>query len=106
MPGQTRRRIWRVTLENPLTGGPRSATFHECEVVRVLDDGEKMTERTDDIFMEYDNPAEVLALVNPLDDSVIGQTTLAAVLTHIHSLARHAQYKRDNLKEAEGAVPP
>ena len=102
-PGNTiggrRRHIWRITCENPLVANSdftqSFATFHEQDVILDINGIERSLGRTDDIVLHYTDPNIVMPLLNPADGTVIGSTTLGAVLVAIYTLSRYAQSQRD-----------
>lgn len=49
------------------------------------------------ISVPMDDPSKILTLRNPLDDSIIGESTLGAVQAHIYSLYRQVCEERDAL---------
>lgn len=100
-PGDTRRRIWRNTNENPLNAYP-SASFHEQEVIRTKDGQEVVLSNSSVRILNvaYTDPSTVIKLKNPMDDSLLGTLTFAEIYTVIYSLGRYAQEMQDLADEA------
>lgn len=100
-PGDTRRRIWRNTNENPLNAYP-SASFHEQEVIRTSDGKEVVLSDSvvRNLNVAYTDPSTVIKMKNPVDDSLLGSLTFAEVYTVIYSLGRYAQEMQDLADEA------
>lgn len=93
--GDTRRRIWRVTCENPLNGIP-SATMHEEDVVRVANGEVSFNDHpAAPLHHVPTDPSEIVEIRNIADDTLLGTTTLGQIHTLIYSLGRHLQKLRD-----------
>lgn len=92
-PGDTRNRIWRMTMENPLGGTPMCYA-HEELVIRTAD-GERAVGRSRDMQKSPTDLAEVVELRNPDGDALLGSTTIGAIYAAIYSLGRHMQKAAD-----------
>lgn len=99
VPGDSRRRIWRLLFENPLNGTP-SATLHEEEVILTKDGVEQTLRRTRDIALNYSDPNEVMNKLHPQDESVIGTLTFMDAFLTLFALGRHAEHKQDVIDQA------
>ena len=101
-PGDTRVRLWRMQIENPLTALPYMK-FHENEVIQNSDGDEKELDRTRDIDLPYDPDTaagKMIQIRNPEDDSdsdLFGETeiSLEDVYKVLYSLGRYAQEEQD-----------
>jgi hypothetical protein len=85
-------RAKRVILENPLGGTP-SAAFIEQQALTV--DGETITRDIGALNESMIDPNTTFPLLNPPDDSVIGQATYADLYALVYSLHRHLAGIRD-----------
>lgn len=104
-PGDLRRRVWRVGMENPIDpGSKKSASFHECEVMRDKKGIEREVEKLPAVTIVYEDPTEVVDVIDLATNAKIGETTLGAILVSLNSLARHAQKKRDVAETARIAA--
>lgn len=101
-PGDTRDRIWRATIENPLQHDPgvepsRTVTIHEEVAIRTKDGVEVSIDKTSSVTAcdaELDND-KVVDLLHPVTHEVLGKTTLGACKAHIYTLLHQIQLDRD-----------
>lgn len=97
-PGTTRRRIWRMTMENALGSVPR-CDAHEEEVI-LSAAGERSIGRTRDLSKTPANPDEVVELRHPVTHALLGHTTIAQIHAMIYSLGHHMQLQDDARRAA------
>jgi hypothetical protein len=94
LSGERYTRAKRVVLETPLGGVPQAA-FIEQDVLIVGE--ETITRDTGAINAAMTDPNTAFPLLNPADDSVIGEATYAEVYALIYSLYRKLAADRDNV---------
>ena len=107
-PGDTRRRIWRLTGENP-NGALPSMVFHEQEVIRTTEGTEAIIQqRTRDMERTYD-PTRVVQMRRPDTDALGPVGRLPADLTEeeiyavFYSISRDSQLVQDAIDDASPA---
>lgn len=93
-PGDVRRRVWRIGIDNPLAGDD-IVVCHEEDAVLLADGTEKSLGGVGGLSKTPDDLNEVVELRDPTTDAVFGSTTVGAIYAAIYSLARHIQLQRD-----------
>lgn len=97
--GDVRRRIWRITADNPLNGQPLATAHEEIAALAKNEAGDTVQVSVGHVGGELTataaDPDRVVDLRDPVTDAVIGQTTIGAIHAHIYSLGRDMQTQRD-----------
>ena len=106
--GDARRRIWRVTVENPLNGIPQAIAHEEVANLVKTEEGAIVQRSTSVLGSELtagaSDPDRVVDLLHPVTDAVLGKTTIGAIHAHIYSLGRDMQAQRDIVETARIAA--
>jgi len=104
-PGDVRRRVWRVGIENPIGGVP-GVTFHEEEIIHRVDGVEQSLGRTRDLQVTY-VPGTFLPLLDPVTGEPTGHTiSHDVVFAAMYSLGRATQNAADVVADAAVASEP
>lgn len=97
IPGEVQkyRRSFCFSGQNPLLPGMPTITFSEQDVW-FLSDGEVFTkDNVGFVTASIENPAEVVTLYNPVNNSEVGSITKQSIFVALYSLYLHEIQKRD-----------
>lgn len=84
----------KVIIMNELDQTPE-ITFME-QILMSLPDGRKIITGNTKCYALMENPVETFNLINPQDDTIIGEAKYVDVYVLLYSLYRYVANKRDN----------